>query len=206
MEGYDQQRTVQAAPEVQDELDRLEDMLEQSNTTEARHDYLLGMLLGASTLIGLFYVAFTWLGLTTRLPDAILLGVAIAGGIGAIVSVMTRLTSGKLTVDNRAGPTLIRLAGGFRPVIGAIFGLALYVFIEASLLPVEVTVTGLELTYFFLGVAFIAGFSERLAQDAITRASSAIPATEDAQEVNIHSPKIRTPTNRTGGPTGNSGP
>ncbi|MEU8821152.1 hypothetical protein [Actinoplanes sp. NPDC048796] len=29
-----------------------------------------------------------------------------------------------------------------------------------------------------VGVAFIAGFSERLAQDAITRASSAIPATE----------------------------
>jgi hypothetical protein len=182
MAEYDRTRTQHALPKVQQEISNVEDMLDQSNTMEARHDYLLGMLIGVSGLVGVFYTAFYLLGLLKTPPDAILLGVAIAGSIGAIVSVMTRLTSGKLSVDSRAGPVLIRLAGGFRPIIGAIFGLALYIFIAANLLPIAVTVKGLQLTYFHLGVAFISGFSERLAQDAITRASSVIPATEGPEK------------------------
>jgi hypothetical protein len=95
---------------------------------------------------------------------------------------MSRLTANRLKVDPGAGTALIRLAGGFRPVVGAIFGLALYVFIEASLLPIKLTVTGQKLTYFYLGVAFLAGFSERLAQDAITKAGTVIGSDSSQEE------------------------
>jgi hypothetical protein len=81
-----------------------------------------------------------------------------------------------------AGTALIRLAGGFRPVVGAIFGLALYIFIEAGLFPIKLTVTGQKLTYFYLGVAFLAGFSERLAQDAITKAGTVIGSNSSQEE------------------------
>lgn len=178
----DKKHSSLALPIIRCQRIQLEDELGQSVKMEARQDYLLGMLFGAVALGGLFALAF-YTNLVKRLPEQILLGVAVAGSIGAIVSVMARLTSGKLVVDDRAGRALTLLAGSFRPLIGAILSVAIYILIAASIIPITSNPTGpLQLTYFSLAVAFIAGFSERLAQDAITRAGSVIPTMKNPEK------------------------
>jgi hypothetical protein len=100
-----------------------------------------------------------------------LLIVLAAGGLGAVLSVMTRITSKKtpLEIPDRTGHPLIAVAGLVRPIIGGIFGLALYILLNAGLvdifkLPEEDT---LKRLFFFAAVAFLGGFSERWAQDVM---------------------------------------
>jgi hypothetical protein len=166
----DPERTARAAPKATAELIRLEVAVKNAALTEARQDYLIGMFAGVIFLGTLVGVLLQFISPTMK-P---LMGIVAAGGLGATLSVMSRLTANRLKVDAGAGTALIRLAGGFRPLVGAIFGLALYIFIEADLFPIKLTVTGLQLTYFYLAVAFLAGFSERFAQDAVTKAGAAI--------------------------------
>ena len=62
----------------------------------------------------------------------------IGGALGALVSVMERLTAGKLTLNHEYGKATLRILGGMRPFVGALFGMALYVLIEGALIPMEV--------------------------------------------------------------------
>jgi len=180
----DSERIAKEAPGACAELNHLEQSLKKAIVTEARQDYLVGMFSGVIFLMILVGVLLRFTSGKSAMHAV--LGVIAAGGLGATLSVMSRLTANRLSVDAGADTALIRLAGGFRPVVGAVFGLALYTFIEADLLPINVTVTGQKLTYFYLAVAFLAGFSERFAQDAITKAGAAIvpdsPPAEDSAE------------------------
>lgn len=168
--GGDAENAAKAASGASAQLSRLEESTKNAAETEARQDYLFGMAAGIIFLIALVWVLFQFTSERPAIQSA--LGPVVAGGLGAAVSVMTRLTANNLRVDADAGTGLIRLAGGFRPLVGAIFGLALYIFIEADLLPINLTVNEQKLTYFYLAAAFLAGFSERLAQDAITKAGA----------------------------------
>jgi hypothetical protein len=89
-----------------------------------------------------------------------------AGGAGALLSVMTRMSSGTVHIRYDENKWTLFLVGGFRPVIGAVSGVALYVLFKAQLLPLQVPVGASEF-FTFGGLAFVAGFSERLAQDAL---------------------------------------
>lgn len=91
-----------------------------------------------------------------------------AGGAGALLSVMMRMSSGTLAIRYEVGPLLLFLVGGFRPIIGGVSGVAVYTLYQAHLLPLQVPSNAKE---FFVsgGLAFLAGFSERLAQDAFVR-------------------------------------
>jgi hypothetical protein len=98
-----------------------------------------------------------------------ILASVVGGGIGAAVSVMTRTTSGKLLLDYRAPRWLLVALGAFRVVIGSTFGIALLLLLEGNILSLEgpnwdhVS----EWLFFYAGLAFIAGFSERFAQDML---------------------------------------
>jgi hypothetical protein len=168
----DSERIAKAVPRAKAELNSVEDSIKTAAMTEARQDYLLGTFVGVIFLIALVALLFRFTSENSVIHSV--LGIVAAGGLGATLSVMTRLTANRLRVDAGAGVALIRLAGSFRPVVGAVLGLALYSFIEAGLLPIKVTATGQSLVYFYLAVAFLAGFSERLAQDAITKAGGVI--------------------------------
>src|SRR5207237_6094728 len=59
-----------------------------------------------------------------------------AGAIGAVVSVMARMGSGKeesFSLDYEVGRKAIRRIGSFRPVIGAIFAVVLYFALRGGL-------------------------------------------------------------------------
>ena len=173
MPGCEHGRAAKTLPNIQGDLRQVKSKIQRALLIEARHRYLAGMLAGA-LIIGAGVIVIVRLVLTfTHVSiDTLGLGVAIAGGAGALLSVMTRLTTNNLQVDQDAGPRLVLLAGSFRPVIGAIFAFAVYMFIEGDLIPIKVTATGRSATYFFLGIGFLAGFSERFAQDAVTRAGT----------------------------------
>lgn len=178
MKGYDPGRTARALPKIEEEFRRVEAVIDRALLIEARQVYLAGMFMGALALGGGVLLIRYLVSVFSQVDiDTLGLGVVIAGGAGAILSVMTRLTANNLSVDPGVGSRLILLAGSFRPLIGGLFAFALYVFVQGGLLPIEVTATGVEATYFYLGVAFLAGFSERFAQDAVTRAGSVIADT-----------------------------
>jgi ABC-type branched-subunit amino acid transport system permease subunit len=101
-----------------------------------------------------------------------------AGGIGAIVSVMTRVTRGNLALEREISNLTAVLLGGVRPFIGAIFGGLLFVLIEGNV--ISIAPGGTDPTFVtYAGLAFIAGFSERIAKSAIETAEDTI--TGDAE-------------------------
>ena len=147
---------------IEKELECTEAYFVQSAQRTARLEYLIGMIPGL-VLAGL--VAFLMWDLNWVPRD---LSIAFIGGaLGALVSVMSRLTSGKLTLNHEYGKATLRILGGMRPFVGALFGLALYVLIAGTIIPMEVPGDAEEQRFFFAGLGFLAGFSERWAQDMI---------------------------------------
>lgn len=92
------------------------------------------------------------------------IAIASAGGLGSIVSILTRLSAfgGYAGIDRR----LLWMIGGMRPVIGIAFALFLFAVLQAPILPFTF-VPGPPANFEFVALAFIAGFSERFARGVI---------------------------------------
>jgi hypothetical protein len=110
---------------------------------------------------------------------------AISGALGANVSVASRIDENSFGVDYELGRFTIASLGALRPLLGAVFGVALYAALVSGLLELF-QVPDKDLTqqlYFFLVVAFIAGFSERWTKgvlcglDAGKKLPSGVPGT-----------------------------
>jgi hypothetical protein len=56
------------------------------------------------------------------------------GAVGAIVSVMVRITRGSSIEAKEHGRMITMFGGAFRPIIGAVFGAMFYVLISGGLL------------------------------------------------------------------------
>jgi hypothetical protein len=132
--------------------------------------YFVGMLAGV--------VVFSLLGvgIATLLSHVEIIGfniesfltVFIAGAVGAIVSVMSRMSAGDTWLEYETARSYLRLLGMFRPLIGAIFGVALYFGIESGVLQfIKPPADHHAVFFFFAFVAFLAGFSERWASDVL---------------------------------------
>jgi hypothetical protein len=92
-----------------------------------------------------------------------------AGALGAVVSVIQRINSGHFNLTYDVGRPYVAFLGGLRPVLGAAFGLVLYFAVTSGLLTIfDIPEAGSERLFTFLVVAFLAGFSERWAQDTLT--------------------------------------
>jgi hypothetical protein len=149
-------------------------------------------------LVGI--VAFTALGvvLSLLLSNVHIAGfdrerfvtVFIAGAVGAIVSVMSRMSSGDSWLEHETARGYLRLLGMFRPLIGAIFGVALYFGIQSGVLQFIKPPTSADAVFFFFAfIAFLAGFSERWASDIIVPVKDRTPAATAAAQ-----PTPKTPT------------
>ena len=164
----------QAATTADAELDRIEEYLERSAIHKTFRLYLLGLPVGAALLALPIFVVVQLLPLSSQ-PMLLITICIIGGGLGAITSVMVRITRGqKLEVDIHQGRTVTFFAGMFRPLVGAIFGVALYVLVIGGLLPLASNQQAVA--HFFGGLSFLAGFSERWAQDTIIRSAPIAPS------------------------------
>jgi hypothetical protein len=146
------------------ELARIEDYYLRAGAKSGRIVYVTGMLIGA-TVIALA-CAIAAIVLTRGAHDwnhdvQVLLLCTSAGAVGALVSVLSRMSGGgdKFTVDFEVGRPLLRRLGIYKPLVGSVFGLALYYLLVSGILMTQAPHG--KTTYFYAIVAFLAGFSER---------------------------------------------
>jgi hypothetical protein len=162
-------------------LDEAEDFMLRCATRRAQSEYVHGMLKWGSLLLIPVLIAAVVTALLNDGSFAGTLGQAllasIAGAVGAMVSVMWRMTSGTFsinlpTLDYASARSELRLMGAGRPAIGGIFALAVFVFALSPLLPIDAV--SKHDTYFLLALGFLAGFSERFAQDMFVRSGQGL--------------------------------
>ena len=152
-----------------------DDLIGRSEARHAQQTYVIGMIPGLILVV--VAAALTWnFGLWNGEAVGVPISV-VAGAAGALLSVMARMTRARsadnLNVDAQVGGPLLALGGAFRPIVGSILGLAVFSLIQARLLPLAMP-PGAAGLYFVGSVAFLAGFSERLAQDALLRTSHGV--------------------------------
>jgi hypothetical protein len=179
----DSSEKIQADRSIRQLVKRLcdaEEFMLRCATRRAQGKYLKGML-GGTVVTGLVVGAVALVLVDgqdlTRLAGQLLL-VATAGAVGAVVSVLWRMTSGSFrmnlpTLSHEMKGTDVRLVAGLRPVIGLVFALATTTLVMGAVIPVD-THTGAKQTALFAGIGFLAGFSERLAQDMFVRSGQGL--------------------------------
>jgi hypothetical protein len=146
----------------------------------------------ADKVARMVYVTGLFAGVAAMLPVAVLAGLGLwifgalhlhqsgtqaffacltAGAIGAFVSVLSRMSSpAKFEVDPEVGRRAIFYLGAYRPLVGAIFGLALYFLLKGSLLEVA---PRKEFATFVVA-AFLGGFSERFVKVMLNSAEKSM--------------------------------
>jgi hypothetical protein len=165
---------------LENELDEAEDFMLRSATRRAQIHYTKGMLWGTLAVALLTGAAglLLWVFEVPSPTPSHLLLVMAAGAVGALVSVLVRMTLGQSsmnlpTLDHDMKRTDLRLIGAMRPLIGAVFGLVTYALIRSALVPLDPPSGGVDL-YLYVSVAFLAGFSERAAQDMFVRSGQGL--------------------------------
>jgi hypothetical protein len=105
---------------------------------------------------------------TLDLDDLILFG--IFGVAGSVVSIMVRIDE-----FNRwpPDPSILFFTGLFKPIIGFFFAIFVLLVLNSGI--VQISIAEERQEYFFLAIAFIAGFSERFARDIATQTESIFP-------------------------------
>ena len=132
--------------------------------------YVGGVLLGMVPMVVLAFLA--WLLIANakdfNSPAGIGLLCFSAGGVGAMVSVMSRMSTGRVQLDWEFGKDTLRTLGALRPFVGAVFGLITFLALKSGI--VNLT-AGDGSSYYYIVFAFVAGFSERFAQDMLLGAA-----------------------------------
>src|SRR5688572_26544754 len=112
---------------------------------------MLGVLVSAALLVvlaGGLWVTGWFDDSHTREVQTFLVSY-IAGGVGAIVSVLMRMSSNKFRVDFEVGRTTVRRLGSFRPFIGVVFGIALYFLLLSDIPRMDLPEKESSTTFFF---------------------------------------------------------
>jgi hypothetical protein len=132
---------------------------------QAQIVYFAGM---AAVAVVLSVCAAIWLAIDWAAPLAAL----VAGALGGVVSVIQRINAGNFTLDYDVGRPYAFFLGGLRPLIGGAFALAISFAFTGGLLhlPIAAGETSANRRLALVVVAFLAGFSERWAQDTLAAA------------------------------------
>jgi hypothetical protein len=143
--------------------------------------YVGGVLLGMVPMVVLAFLA--WLLIANakdfNSPAGIGLLCFSAGGVGAMVSVMSRMSTGRVQLDWEFGKDTLRTLGALRPFVGAVFGLITFLALKSGI--VNLT-AGDGSSYYYIVFAFVAGFSERFAQDMLLGAAGEDSSSRKAPE------------------------
>jgi hypothetical protein len=150
------------------EIIEIEKYYDRAASNAARFLYFWGMLAGAviagavAVLIALIAaVSFDVIKLDST-NTRFFFACYTAGALGAIVSVLTRMRSDRFSLDYEVGRAPAFWLGAFRPFIGAIFGLVVYFALRSELVHWQEP-DKRRAFFFFTFLAFVSGFSERLA-------------------------------------------
>lgn len=161
----DETRTAEAVELEGAQMKKVKDYYCEAANGQAQLIYFGGI---ATVMVALAAVCALWLSLSWATPIAAL----IAGAVGAVVSVVQRINSGSFELDYDVGGPYIFFLGGLRPLIGGAFAVAISFAFDGGLLqtPVAATESADHRRLALLVISFLAGFSERFAQDTLTAA------------------------------------
>lgn len=213
-ESNDEERARRAAridsatKSAEAEMSRLDEFVDDAARRTTLREYLLGVLIG---LISCGFLAQYSDGWTRSLAGddgphlAEMARISFAcGAVGGVISVLARITRREtLDVDSVQGWGTTALAGALRPVIGATFGMAVFVFITGGLLPIQVPGEQWKANLFFASLTFIAGFAERWAQDTTVHTAPSVRVKRDAVDP-ADRPTVQPTAAPTDAPTGPS--
>jgi hypothetical protein len=169
-----------AAAEVKTMQQRIDVLLQR----QARIEYFQGVLFGAVPALALaagvgVIAAHFW---RSALSASSLTGSVTMAALGAIISVIQRMSTGSLVVDQTVSASQRRMLGGLRPAVGAVFGaVAYFTLLTGSLATGAKTSTGPQSFAFFALAGFAAGFSERFATDMLERSGQLLGAKPNRQ-------------------------
>jgi hypothetical protein len=164
------------------ELAQAQAYYRQSAQRQAQLEYLLGMLMAIIPAAIITAIIALTAGLLNKPVTVALLG----GAIGAVVSVMSRMSSGSIELTPESGKKTIRALGFMRPVIGGVFGAVIYLFLAGGVVDLVTPPTGSAELAFYAGLGFLSGFSERFAQDVIAEGASKTPQLPDTGHSPAH--------------------
>jgi len=181
-------KTATAVEHERGELKKVQDYYCDAANGQAQLIYFGGI---ATVMLVLAALGSVWLSITWATPIAALIG----GAIGAVVSVVQRINSGSFELDYDVGGPYIFFLGGLRPLIGGAFAVAISFAFDGGLLhlPVSANETTSNRHLALLVISFLAGFSERFAQDTLT---SVLPEAKSAPA----SPPAASPSSGTASP------
>jgi hypothetical protein len=193
----DRERQEQVAVEARHQLARIESYYLRTAAKAGRIVYVSGMLLGAALIAAVCSV----LAVVLTRPvhpwnhDVRLLLLCIgAGAVGALVSVLSRMSAAtdKFAVDFEVGRPLLRRLGLYKPLVGSVFGVALYFLLASGLLMTQPP-RG-KVIYFYAIAAFLAGFSERFTGVMFGGAERLLSGEQQADEPTSTAPQPRPAT------------
>jgi hypothetical protein len=169
----DEAGNADALAEERKALDRAEEYYHDAANGQAQIVYFAGMALVA---IAIAVVSSIWLTLDWATPVAAL----VAGALGAVVSVIQRINAGKFTLEYDVGRPYALFLGGLRPLIGGAFAVVISFAVNGGLLHLPISSDpSASRKLALLAVSFVAGFSERWAQDTL---AAALPAAKPADK------------------------
>jgi hypothetical protein len=159
----DDAKAAEALDRERAAIDKVESYYCEAANGQAQLVYFGGI---AAVMLALAAIAAPWLAITWAAPLAAL----VAGAAGAVVSVIQRINGGKFELEYDVGRRYAFFLGGLRPLIGGAFGMAITFAFGSGLLhlPIAQHADPNEKRLAFLVLAFVAGFSERWAQDTLT--------------------------------------
>jgi len=160
------------------ELQKVEAYYRQAANGQAQITYFAGMATVLAVVALLTGIALAG-GWKTGVASV------LAGAIGAVVSVVQRINANDFELDYDVGRPYAFFLGGLRPLIGGALALAIaYTFTGGLLhLPVSSNDPSTDQRLALIVISFVAGFSERWAQDTLATAVPKVPAeTKKGQE------------------------
>jgi hypothetical protein len=170
-EGARDAAVTKKAVEAQNlELEDIERYYHDAKGRSGQIVYLGGTLLGVLPFLAIALLAAIF-GAFGAGHSAVRTGAVCfaAGAVGALVSVTSRMNQHNASIDPEFGRDTVRTLGSLRPFVGAVFGLMTYFALRSGLVSL-VDAQG-KTFYFYVVLSFVAGFSERLAQDMLLRAA-----------------------------------
>jgi hypothetical protein len=165
-------------------LDHAEAVFLQHIQAKNRLRYLAGMLAGIAVIVLFGWALIKFLppaatsnSAALEFPPPLLPMILLFAGMGTITSVLTRLSS--IDLRDQTSMKMLLVSGMARPVTGLFFALAIYLMISLRIVDFHLG-AGADPTppALFLFAAFLSGFSERFAQDILTKVGGVVSASE----------------------------
>jgi len=163
----DEEQAAAALERERAAIDKVEAYYCEAANGQAQLVYFAGI---ATVFLVIAGLAAAWLSISWAAPVAAL----VAGAAGAVVSVMQRINSGRFELEYDVGGPYAFFLGGLRPLIGGSLALAVSFAFTSGIahLPISASDPDADRRFALLVVGFVAGFSERWAQDTLATATA----------------------------------